>query len=102
MENEMFDLDNADFIKFHEERYGIPVFDDPDDDDFTKYCLTDPAAEEFLLHSPDYKFPWGAPVPLGEDRILAVKLNRLIKVLLQDSWKLFKDRRQNKIGHGSK
>ncbi len=89
MEKEMFDLDNADFIKFHEERYGIPVFDDPDDDDFTKFCLTDPEAEEFILHSPDYKTSYGAPVPFGEQRILEVKVNRLIKALLHDSWKLF-------------
>ncbi len=88
-----YNLDDRQFLLFFEKRTGIQLNKkDPQVSKwlFTKWLLTDSNVEGWLRTSNEHVYSDGRRVPLGKQRELAVRNNRIMRGRLQDCWELYK------------
>jgi len=85
-----FDLDDLEFVQYFRSRTGIALGKE-DKPELSRFLLTDPDAERWLLESPEYRYQLsGETIPFGKDREIAVKRERILKGRLQDCWELYR------------
>ena len=77
-----YNLNDAGFVKYFISRRGVKI-------DGEEPLLTDPKAEQRYLASDDIRYiGTGQPVPM-EDRLVTLKVYRIMRGQLQDCWELY-------------